>query len=171
MNCGTELLTAGCWSPVRPSLFFLSRMDGIVEGWDIIYKQKGPILSQAIHSGPIHCLAVHEDGALLCAGQDDGGVVRMEVSPCLSNVNKEEKSTLLQLLDRETRREKVLEGIQRERLLKLKNEKRQSSAITKITGIGLEKWGLEKFKKNADENCQELLVPNKGIVKAERKFF
>ena len=63
-----------------------------------------------------------------------------------------------------------MEGIQRERLLKLKNEKRQSSAITKITCIGLEKWGLEKFKKNADENFGELLVPSKGIVKAEQKF-
>jgi hypothetical protein len=42
---------------------------------------------------------VHEKGALLCAGQDDGGVAMMEVSHSLSNVNKEEKSTLLQLLD------------------------------------------------------------------------
>jgi hypothetical protein len=34
---------------------------------------------------------------------------------------------------------------------------------------------LEKFKnnadENADENCEELIVPNKGILKAEQKFF
>ena len=31
VNSGTEKLTAGCWSPTKPSLFFLSRMDGFVE--------------------------------------------------------------------------------------------------------------------------------------------
>ena len=59
-----------------------------------------------------------------------------------------------------------MEGIQRERLLKLKNEKGHNLAISKISAIG-----FEKFKKNADENFGELLVPSKGIVKAEQKFF
>ena len=59
-NCGTELVTDGCWSSVRPSLFFLSKLDGMVEAWDIIYNQQRPILSQQIHSGPVHCMAMHE---------------------------------------------------------------------------------------------------------------
>ena len=39
VNSGTEKLTAGCWSPTKPSLFFLSRMDGFVEV-NIFYKHK-----------------------------------------------------------------------------------------------------------------------------------
>ena len=166
MNCGTELLTDGCWSPIRPSLFFLSKMNGLIEGWDIINKQKEPILSQEIHSGPIHCMAIHEKGALLCAGQEDGSVVMLEVSESLSTVKKEERYTLLHLLDRETRREKVLEGIVREKLLRLKNVKGMKLAITKIRAIG-----LDKFKKDADKNCASLLVANEAIERAEAKFF
>lgn len=32
-------LTDGCWSPTRPGLFFLTRIDGFLDVWDFYYKQ------------------------------------------------------------------------------------------------------------------------------------
>ena len=166
INCGTELLTDGCWSSIRPSLFFLSRLDGMVEAWDIIYNQKRPILSQQIHSGPVHCLAMHEEGSLLCAGQQDGEVSLLGVSDCLSQVEKEEKSSFLQFLDRETRREKVLECIQKEKLLKEKHNKGMKSAITQIRAIG-----VKYFKEKSDLNCEIFNTLKDTENEAKKKFF
>lgn len=32
-------LTGGCWSPTRPGVFFVTRMDGVVDMWDYHYRQ------------------------------------------------------------------------------------------------------------------------------------
>lgn len=34
-----------CWSPVRPSVFFTVKMDGVLDVWDILFKQNDPTLS------------------------------------------------------------------------------------------------------------------------------
>ena len=38
-------LTDGCWSPVRPAVFFTTKMDGTLDIWDYIFKQNDPTLS------------------------------------------------------------------------------------------------------------------------------
>ena len=42
------MLTDGCWSPTRPSLFFTSRTDGWMEAWDIIENQRTPVLTHKV---------------------------------------------------------------------------------------------------------------------------
>ena len=41
----TERLLDGCWSPTRPSVFFVTREDGYMDAWDILYQQRSPVLS------------------------------------------------------------------------------------------------------------------------------
>ena len=38
-------LSSGCWSPIRPSVFFTTKMDGTLDVWDIIHKQSDPVLN------------------------------------------------------------------------------------------------------------------------------
>jgi len=38
-------LTDGCWNPVRPAVFYTTKMDGSLDVWDIMFKQSGPVLS------------------------------------------------------------------------------------------------------------------------------
>ena len=35
----TSYLTAGCWSPSRAGVFFVTRMDGVIDIWDYFYRQ------------------------------------------------------------------------------------------------------------------------------------
>lgn len=42
-------LTDGCWSPVRPSVFLVTKMNGTLDVWDIIFKQNDPTLSLQVH--------------------------------------------------------------------------------------------------------------------------
>ena len=38
-------MTDGCWSPVRPAVFFTTKMDGTLDVWDYLLKQNDPTLS------------------------------------------------------------------------------------------------------------------------------
>ena len=38
-------LTDGCWSPTRPAVYFVTKMNGCVDIWDIGFKQNNPALS------------------------------------------------------------------------------------------------------------------------------
>ena len=38
-------MTDGCWSPVRPAVFFTTKMDGTLDVWDYLFKQNDPTLS------------------------------------------------------------------------------------------------------------------------------
>lgn len=38
-------LSDGCWSPVRPSVFFTTKMDGTLDIWDFLFKQNDPALT------------------------------------------------------------------------------------------------------------------------------
>jgi dynein intermediate chain 2 len=35
----SSYLTSGCWSPTRAGVFFVTRMDGVVDIWDYFYRQ------------------------------------------------------------------------------------------------------------------------------------
>lgn len=49
-------LMDACWSPVRPSVFFTVKTDGVLDVWDIMFKQSDPMLSLKVllvsHSVP-----------------------------------------------------------------------------------------------------------------------
>lgn len=38
----------GCWSPTRPSVFYIARKDGTIDVWDVLDKTHEPFLSQNI---------------------------------------------------------------------------------------------------------------------------
>lgn len=47
-------LTDGAWSPVRPAVFFTTKMDGTLDIWDFVFKQCDPALSLKVVYTPCH---------------------------------------------------------------------------------------------------------------------
>ena len=45
-----ERLTEGRWSPVRPSVFLTTKMDGAMDVWDVIFQHRAPILSHKVRT-------------------------------------------------------------------------------------------------------------------------
>ena len=72
----------------------------------------------------------------------------------------------MNLFDRETKREKVLEGIQREKMLRLRTDRGMKSAMKKMTVLG-----AKTFKKVAQRETEEEIQIKDGLEKAEKKFF
>lgn len=49
-------LTDAAWSPIRPAVFFTTKMDGTLDIWDFVFKQCDPALSLKVTriSLPVH---------------------------------------------------------------------------------------------------------------------
>lgn len=49
------MLTDGIWSPTKCSMFYISRMDGVLDAWDLLQQQNEPILSIKVCDEPLLC--------------------------------------------------------------------------------------------------------------------
>ncbi|PVD38122.1 hypothetical protein C0Q70_00733 [Pomacea canaliculata] len=121
----SSYLTDGCWSPVRPSVFFVTKMNGCLDVWDIIFKQSDPTLSLQVCDVPLQCLRVQEHGRLVACGSKDGTTTLLELSDGLYTLQRNEKNLVTNMFERETRREKILEARHREMKLKERTKSQQ----------------------------------------------
>ena len=103
---------------------------------------------------------------LVAAGCNDGSVVMLKLSESLSTTTKEDRASLLQLFDRETKREKILEGIQREKMLKQRTDRGLKTAVNKMRVLG-----LDTFKKIASRQTEEEIQISAGLERVERDFY
>lgn len=117
-------LTDGCWSPVRPAVFYTTKMDGSLDIWDLVFKQNDPTLSIQVCDEPLHSIRVQESGHLIATGSKSGTTTLLELSEGLCTLQRNEKSLVTAMFERETRREKILESRHRE--MKLKDRSKSS---------------------------------------------
>lgn len=110
-------LTAACWSPTRPGIFFTTKTNGTVDVWDLFYKQSDPIFSTKVGEAGITTIAVQQQGKHIALGAEDGSTTVIEISESLYKPQPDEKNVLAALFERETKREKNLElrAIQKKR--------------------------------------------------------
>ncbi|XP_051490777.1 dynein axonemal intermediate chain 2 [Apus apus] len=132
-------LMDGCWSTMKPAVFFTTRSDGTLDVWDFLFKQKDPSLSLKVCNEPLDSLRLQDSGCILACGSRMGTVTLLQISPGLCTLQKNEKNLANNMFERETRREKVLEARYRERRLK---ERAQSE------GVGTE---AEEFRQTPEE--------------------
>ncbi|XP_019851832.1 PREDICTED: dynein intermediate chain 3, ciliary-like, partial [Amphimedon queenslandica] len=116
----TTPLTDGCWSPTRPGVFFTTSMSGSLNVWDLCLRQTAPSLAIQVCDESLHSIRVHEQGRLVACGSHSGVVTLLELSGALSVLQPNEKHNINAIFERETKREKILEGRRREMKLKAK---------------------------------------------------
>ncbi|XP_055031865.2 dynein axonemal intermediate chain 2 [Misgurnus anguillicaudatus] len=122
----TTSLLDGCWSPVRPSVFFTAKMDGTLDVWDILFKLNDPTLTLKVCDEALYSIQVQENGRFLGCGSELGTVTMLEVSAGLCTLQKNEKVLVSEMFERETKREKILESRLREMRLKERSRSEQS---------------------------------------------
>ncbi|XP_034947678.1 dynein intermediate chain 3, ciliary [Chelonus insularis] len=118
-----ELLTGGTWSTTRFSVFFLTKLDGTLDVWDLLVQQNAPALSIKVCDEALTCVKPHEQGQLAAVAGKNGTTYLLEFSETLTVNQKNDKLLFTALLERETRREKVIEARNRETRLKMRSVK------------------------------------------------
>jgi len=137
----SNYLTAGCWSPSRPGVFFTCKDSGELDIWDFAFKQNEPTLGGIVVSdAALQSIRVTKSGQV-AIGAADGSTTVLEISESLHEMQKTEKSNITAMLDREMKREKNLEARQKELKQKAKKE-----AAAKKDAAGAE----EQHDANAD---------------------
>ncbi|NWI59043.1 DYI3 protein, partial [Calyptomena viridis] len=124
-------LLDGCWSPVKPAVFFTTRSDGTLDIWDFLFHQKEPSLSLKVSNDPLFSLRPQENGRIIACGSKTGTVTLLEISSGLCTLRKNEKSLTSAMFEREMRREKVLQDKQKERLLRQQERARAQAEAEK----------------------------------------
>ncbi|GCB62383.1 hypothetical protein scyTo_0007226, partial [Scyliorhinus torazame] len=122
-------LTDGCWSPVRPSVFFTTKMDGTVDTWDLLFKHSEPTLSIKVCDEPLYSLRIQDNGRLLACGSYLGTTTLLEFSSGFCTYQKNEKALANAMFERETKREKILEARQREIRVKERAKSEQGKVV------------------------------------------
>ncbi|EDV28257.1 uncharacterized protein TRIADDRAFT_20628 [Trichoplax adhaerens] len=113
-------LTDGCWSPVRPAVFFTTRMDGTLDVWDYLFKQNDPTLSLQVCDEALLSLRIQDHGRLVACGSHSGTTTLLELSEGLCTLQRNEKASVGAMFERETKREKILEARYREMRIRSK---------------------------------------------------
>ncbi|CAL8309424.1 unnamed protein product [Boreogadus saida] len=147
-------LSDACWSPVRPSVFASVKMDGTLDLWDILFKQNDPTLSLKVCDEALYSLRMQENGRFLSCGSQLGNTTLLEISPSLCTLQRNEKSLVSAMFERETKREKILEARQRE--LRLKERSRSEQGKDEDAGAR---------EGDGEETPEEM------IARAEAEFF
>lgn len=117
-NYHESYLTGGCWSPVRAGVFYTISATGSLNIWDFHHRQNEPVLSYNV--GRIPLTSISAQGSpqamsnLLAVGDEDGTVSLLELCKSLSQPQKDEKASVLNMFERETRKERHLEARDRE---------------------------------------------------------
>ncbi|KAL0236187.1 hypothetical protein GEMRC1_002769 [Eukaryota sp. GEM-RC1] len=105
-------ILSGCWSPLKPGLFMLSRDDGVVDFWDLCIQHSLPVLSLPVLNTALCSMSVANSGAangrLLGTGSVDGRLALVSLGDDLASSNPSERSFMSNLLEREVKREKSL---------------------------------------------------------------
>lgn len=104
----------------RCSMFYISRMDGVLDAWDLLQQHNEPVLTIKVCDEPLLCMRAHESGRFISAGSKNGAAFLIEVSDNMATSLKNDKPLLTAMFDRENKREKILEAKLREIKLKVK---------------------------------------------------
>nr|XP_048302125.1 dynein axonemal intermediate chain 2 isoform X2 [Myodes glareolus] len=147
-------LSDGAWSPVRPAVFFTTKMDGTLDIWDLVFKQCDPALSLKVCDEALFCLRVQDTGCLIACGSQLGTTTLLEVSSSLSTLQRNEKNIASSIFERETRREKILEARHREMRLKEKGKAEGKDDEQKDEEMAL---NLEELVAKAEEEFFEVI--------------
>jgi len=154
-------LTDGCWSPSRPGLFFLTRMDGFLDVWDFFYRQNEVAYSQKVSDAVLTCLQIN--GSMAAIGDSDGTVSMMSMCRTLYDhtLNPREKEIMGTIFERETRREKNLDTAKRqaEKLAKPPKEKVNKDKVAQMQAAMLADINAKFFEHVADgdEEMKQLI--------------
>ena len=114
-------LTSASWHPLRPAVFLTTRMDGLLEVWDLLYSHSGPLYQIHVSDGALHTHKCHPEGHLVALGGADGLTSLVQMSRGLAEAARDEKALTGVLLEREAALDR--NSIQSARQLKMKQQK------------------------------------------------
>ena len=185
--CAPTPLRTGCWSPTRPGVIYLGRVDGKVDIWDLTDRSHEPSLTQTITSAAVTSIQFWTAGKsskssksaqhLVAIGDAHGTLHVKEVTRALARPVSKEEEIVEGLFEREVKRvayvkkrfdfrrtelaDKEREAAMRERELEEANE--AAAGMGHTPDMDEDEQGLgdaDEAQRAADEAAYRMLEAN-----------
>lgn len=156
-------LTCGVWHPIRPGVFFTTRMDGYLDCWDLMLRQTTPALSIQVSNYAIHTARPTSEGRHIATGGIDGNVTLLELSPSFYHLAQDEKLVVSTLFENESTRDKNLDRSAKEKRAALRQRQRLSTHIADSLRIP------EGEESAIEQACEEYIQAVNGEKSSEAK--
>ncbi|XP_024543144.1 WD repeat-containing protein 63 [Selaginella moellendorffii] len=120
-------LTCGCWSPSRPGVLYIGRIDGSIEVWDLIDHSHQPSALASIGSCQVTSMEFWplQSPQMLAVGDIQGILHIMEIPRRLRRMVHREKSMVRKFLDRQQAWVEDVESREKERLQEIEKRQKQ----------------------------------------------
>ncbi|EFJ06846.1 hypothetical protein SELMODRAFT_430335 [Selaginella moellendorffii] len=120
-------LTSGCWSPSRPGVLYIGRIDGSIEVWDLIDHSHQPSALASIGSCQVTSMEFWplQSPQMLAVGDIQGILHIMEIPRRLRRMVHREKSMVRKFLDRQQAWVEDVESREKERLQEIEKRQKQ----------------------------------------------
>ncbi len=105
----TSYFTGGLWSPSRPGVIVLCKVDGGVDIWDLVDQSHAPSMTAPVASTKITSMSFR-DGAILACGDSGGNLHILDVPRAYRKKVVNEDTTMTNFFDRENRRVQYVAG-------------------------------------------------------------
>lgn len=157
-------------------MFYTSRVDGVLDAWDLLQQHNEPVLSIKVCDEPLLCMRAHENGRFISAGNQNGSAYLIEVSKNMATSLKNDKPLLTAMFERENKREKILEAKSREIKLKVKtaqlvHDDNAESKLSKASAIEAACKQIEDDYMNAVKQAKEKLYPKRdGLERGDEEM-
>ncbi|CAK1586260.1 unnamed protein product [Parnassius mnemosyne] len=154
-------LTDGAWNPIRFSLMLVTQWDGCLSCWDLLRRRSAPIVTAQLCDEPLLRLRPHEGGLLVACGSSKGTIYLAELSQNLGTADKNDKQLLTHILERENKRERILEARMRELRLKMRQDRDGGQAQVTESDATNNERDLEEATAEYNQTINELMAQRK----------
>ncbi|KJP89755.1 hypothetical protein AK88_00463 [Plasmodium fragile] len=107
------VINKGLWIS-DSSFFILARKDGYLDFWNLLYNFNEPIIKHKVCNSSIIEIDAHVNNKYIAVGNEQGDTHILKLGCSFCRNTSEEKSSLDQLFERESKREKNLEYIRKQ---------------------------------------------------------
>lgn len=158
-------LSCGVWHPIRPGVFFSTRMDGYLDCWDLMLRQTTPILSIQVSEHALHTARPTHEGHHIATGGVDGNVTLLELSPSFFHLAPDEKLAIGNLFENESTRDKNLDRSNKEKRAAARQRQRLSTHIADSLRI---QEGEDALIEQASEDYIQTVNAEREALKEQR---
>ncbi|KAK9512432.1 hypothetical protein O3M35_000868 [Rhynocoris fuscipes] len=159
INESSAMLTCGLWSKVKNSVILVGRDDGAIDVWDFLEKGDAPVLHYEVSKSCIRKVIINEFGEYIASGDDSGTVSVMKWTKHFGIFNDNDVYNTANWLERESRREKLLDA----RLMDIALKKKIAARPTETENLAeLEADGIRKAQLYFDKVVADV-VQKRGV--------
>eukprot|EP00756_Hemistasia_phaeocysticola_P066382 Hpha_TRINITY_DN9199_c0_g1::TRINITY_DN9199_c0_g1_i1::g.94445::m.94445/K11143/DNAI2; dynein intermediate chain 2, axonemal len=169
-------LTGGTWHSARAGVFITTRMDGVMNVWDLMYRHSAPVLSVQVSDFSLNTVQCTSEGKHVAVGGVDGNTVLLELSQGLyqsQGQGGEEKTIIDSMFTRESGRDRSL--VQRAKERKQKGRKKSTAQQRGDKDMGIPDEGelgdlTSKFLADVNKKEEEDKIEQAEIAEKRRQL-